>query len=113
LGKILLASLSSQQLEDFLYDGDFIALTPQTITSIGSLRSEIAAVRQRGYAVDNRKVYQTICCVGAPIRDPDGHNRGDILCGCGEEFVFDVAGRGGWAVDLSRGGDQPEDFRRL
>jgi IclR family acetate operon transcriptional repressor len=73
LGKILLASLSSQQLEDFLYDGDFIALTSQTITSIGSLRSEIAAVRQRGYAVDNREVYQTICCVGAPIRDPNGN----------------------------------------
>jgi IclR family acetate operon transcriptional repressor len=73
LGKILLASLSSQQLEDFLYDGDFIALTPQTITSIGSLRSEIAAVRQRGYAVDNREVYQTICCVGAPICDPNGN----------------------------------------
>jgi len=73
LGKILLASLSAQQLEDFLHDGDFIALTPQTITTVDSLRSEIAAVRQRGYAVDDREVYQTICCIGAPIRDPDGN----------------------------------------
>jgi DNA-binding IclR family transcriptional regulator len=73
LGKVLLASLSVQQLEDFLHDGDFVALTPQTITTIGSLRAEIAAVRQRGYAVDNREVYQAICCIGAPIRDPDGN----------------------------------------
>jgi IclR family acetate operon transcriptional repressor len=73
LGKILLASLSPQQLEDFLHDGDFIALTPQTITTIDGLRSEIAAVRQRGYAVDNKEVYQAICCIGAPIRDPDGN----------------------------------------
>jgi IclR family acetate operon transcriptional repressor len=73
LGKILLASLSSQQLEEFLHDGDFIALTPQTITTIDSLRSEIAAVRQRGYAVDDREAYQTICCVGVPIRDPEGN----------------------------------------
>jgi DNA-binding IclR family transcriptional regulator len=72
LGKILLAGLPAQQFEDFLYDGDFVALTPQTITGISSLRSEIAAVRQRGYAVDNREVFQTICCVGAPIRDPGG-----------------------------------------
>jgi DNA-binding IclR family transcriptional regulator len=73
LGKILLASLTPQQLEDFLHDGDFIALTPQTITTVESLRSEIAAVRQRGYAVDDREAYQTICCVGVPIRDPNGN----------------------------------------
>jgi len=73
LGKILLAGLSPQQLEDFLHDGDFIALTPQTITSVGGLRSEIASVRQRGYSVDNREAFQTICCVGAPIRDPGGN----------------------------------------
>jgi DNA-binding IclR family transcriptional regulator len=72
LGKILLAGLPVQQFEDFLYDGDFVALTPQTITAISDLRSEIAAVRQRGYAVDKKEVFQTICCVGAPIRDPGG-----------------------------------------
>ena len=73
LGKILLAGLPAQQLEDFLYDGDFIALTPQTVTTVGSLRSEIEAVRQRGYAVDNKEVFPTICCIGAPIRDPHGN----------------------------------------
>jgi IclR family acetate operon transcriptional repressor len=73
LGKSLLAGLPAQQLEDFLYDGDFVALTPQTITSVGSLRSEIQAVRQRGYSVDNKEVFQTICCVGAPVRDPAGN----------------------------------------
>ena len=73
LGKSLLAGLSAQQFEDFLYDGDFVALTPQTITSVDGLRSEIAAVRQRGYAVDNKEVFQTICCVGAPVRDPQGN----------------------------------------
>lgn len=73
LGKILLAGLPHDQIEDFLYDGDFVALTPQTITSVGGLKSELAAVRHRGYAVDNREVFQTICCVGAPILDPHGN----------------------------------------
>jgi DNA-binding IclR family transcriptional regulator len=72
LGKTLLAGMPAQQFEDFLYDGDFIALTPQTITGVGNLRSEIMAVRQRGFSVDNREVFQTICCVGAPVRDPGG-----------------------------------------
>jgi IclR family acetate operon transcriptional repressor len=72
LGKVLLAGLPALQLEDFLHDGDFIALTPQTITTIGGLRSEISTIRQRGYAVDNREAFQTICCVGAPVRDPSG-----------------------------------------
>jgi len=72
LGKSLLAGLPAERLEDFLYDGDFIALTPQTITTVGGLRSEISAVRQRGYALDSREIFQNICCVGAPVRDPSG-----------------------------------------
>jgi DNA-binding IclR family transcriptional regulator len=73
LGKVLLAGMEAADLEDFLYDGNFVALTPQTITTVTSLRAELAAVRERGYAVDNREVFQTICCVGAPIRDPHGN----------------------------------------
>jgi DNA-binding IclR family transcriptional regulator len=73
LGKVLLAGMPAPELEDFLYDGDFVALTPQTITTVASLRAELAAVRERGYAVDNREVFQTIACVGAPIRDPHGN----------------------------------------
>lgn len=73
LGKVLLASLSEDRLEEFLHDGDFVALTPQTITTVDGLRSEISAVRQCGYAVDDREAFQTICCVGAPVRDPGGN----------------------------------------
>ena len=73
LGKILLAGLSAQELEDFLYEDDLVALTPSTITTVASLRAEIGAVRQRGYAIDNREAFQTICCIGAPVRDPIGN----------------------------------------
>src|SRR5215469_9287930 len=73
LGKILLSGLSAQELDDFLHDGDLIALTPQTITSAGSLRAELSEVRARGYAVDNREAVQTIACIGTAIRDPLGN----------------------------------------
>ena len=98
LGKVLLAGMTASELEDFLYDGDFVALTPQTITTVGRLRTELAAVRQRGYAVDNREVLQTVTCVGAPIRDPYGNITAAIsfadwagnLCRCWEEEVSGV-----------------------
>jgi IclR family acetate operon transcriptional repressor len=72
LGKALIAGLGDNELEEFLHDGKFIALTPQTITGIEELRLEIEGVRERGYAVDDREVFQSICCVAAPIRDPSG-----------------------------------------
>jgi DNA-binding IclR family transcriptional regulator len=72
LGKVLVAGLDDHRLEEFLHDGKLIALTPQTITSVKELRLEIEAVRHCGYAVDDREVFQTICCIAAPILDPDG-----------------------------------------
>ena len=73
LGKVLLAGLSAQKFDDFLLDGQLVPLTPRTITSASALRAEIAEVRGRGYAVDNREVSQGICCLGVPIADPDGN----------------------------------------
>jgi DNA-binding IclR family transcriptional regulator len=78
LGKILLSGLSDEELEEFLRDGKLVALTPQTITDTGKLRSEIEAVRQRGYAIDDKEAYQTLCCIGAPIRDPSGQTMAAI-----------------------------------
>lgn len=104
LGKVLLAGMAPPQFEDFLYDGDLVALTPQTISSVPSLRAEIAAVRERGYAVDNREVCHAICCVGMPIRDPAGNtvaaisfaDSADNLCSTWEQ---DVAGHLAAAAD--------------
>ena len=73
IGKVLLAGLPPHELEDYLHDGVFVSLTPQTITTIGSLRAEIGEVREKGFSVDNKEVFQTICCVGVPILDPDGN----------------------------------------
>jgi DNA-binding IclR family transcriptional regulator len=72
LGKVLLSDLRPQQLDDFLCDGTLIGLTPRTITAENDLRSEIEAVRQRGYAVDDREVYPWMSCIAAPIRDSSG-----------------------------------------
>lgn len=73
LGKILLAGLPAEQIEEFLRDGRFVALTDRTITDVASLRSEIQRVREQGYAIDDREISQNVYCIGVPIQDPHGH----------------------------------------
>jgi IclR family acetate operon transcriptional repressor len=72
LGKVLLAGLPQDQLEEFLRDGRFVALTDRTITDVSDLRAEIGRVRERGYAVDDREISQSVYCIGVPILDPHG-----------------------------------------
>jgi DNA-binding IclR family transcriptional regulator len=72
LGKVLLSGLSDEQLDEFLRDGELVALTPQTITDRRRLAIEINEIRRRGFAIDDREVLPAICCIGAPVRDPNG-----------------------------------------
>lgn len=72
LGKVLLAGLPAEQLEEFLRDGRFVALTDRTITDVAGLRSEISKVREQGYAIDDREISQNVYCIGVPVLDPHG-----------------------------------------
>ena len=73
LGKVLLAALSPEEVEAFMADGQFVALTPNTITDEKALRLELAKVRAQGYAVDDCEFRSDMACVAAPIRDEQGH----------------------------------------
>lgn len=72
LGKVLLAALPPDQLENFILDGDLVALTPHTITDRARLRAELETVRRKGYAVDNREYHADMRCVAVPVRDAQG-----------------------------------------
>lgn len=72
LGKALLSGLSDERLDDYLREGELVAMTPQTVTDRRKLFSQIRDIRHTGYSIDDREAYQTICCVGAPIYDPGG-----------------------------------------
>jgi DNA-binding IclR family transcriptional regulator len=72
LGKVLLAALPDEEVESFILDGELIALTPYTITTAAALRAEIARVRERGYALDDREHHANMRCIAVPVLDGEG-----------------------------------------
>ena len=72
LGKVLLAALPAEQLENFILEGELVALTPHTITDRALLRAELDRIRAQGYAVDDREYQANMRCIAVPIHDADG-----------------------------------------
>jgi DNA-binding IclR family transcriptional regulator len=75
LGKCLLSAFSRDDLKQVMSRCAFERFTPNTITTLKGLVSELALVRQRGYALDNLEYSLSNRCVGAPIYD----YRGEIV----------------------------------
>lgn len=71
-GKVLLAFLPPEVVEPVLR-APLAAYTDKTITSPDLLRQELAAVRQRGYALADEEFEVGVWAISAPIRDMDGH----------------------------------------
>ena len=73
VGKMLLASLPAATLDARLpEDAPLRAMTPHTITSPQELRSQLAAIRERGIAIEQRESNPDVSCIAAPVRDSAG-----------------------------------------
>jgi len=72
LGKVLLAALPPDALESYISSGDFVPLTPMTITDPADLRLELSRVRESGFALDAQESSQQLVCLAVPIRGGDG-----------------------------------------
>jgi IclR family acetate operon transcriptional repressor len=68
-GKVMLAWLPQKELDAFLADYPFRALTATTITSRRSFTEQLRLVRQRGYAMDLGETMEGHHCLGAPVFD--------------------------------------------
>jgi IclR family pca regulon transcriptional regulator len=69
LGKVLLAGLSLEELNDNLAHHELTAYTQNTITSHDKLIAELELIRQRGYAIGNEELTQGLRAAAAPILD--------------------------------------------
>lgn len=72
LGKALLASLSPQDVKRRLEGVELIAHTPQTITDIDTLLTELEEVRSRGYSIDQGEYTIGVYCIAVGIQDQTG-----------------------------------------
>jgi DNA-binding IclR family transcriptional regulator len=71
-GKLVLAELSSDELDAWLEETERTALTEATIVRPDELRTELARVRARGYAELVDELEDGLASLSAPVRSPVG-----------------------------------------
>ena len=72
VGKVLLADLSEQGLEEIIREKGLPRRTANTITDPKKLRAELAQIRQQGYAIDCEEIEEGLECAAAPVRNSKG-----------------------------------------
>lgn len=78
LGKVILAALKPEQLDNFLKRAELTPVTPNSITDAGALRKNLEDVRQSGIAFDDGEFNAEVRCIGVPVRDFTGQIIGAI-----------------------------------
>jgi IclR family KDG regulon transcriptional repressor len=72
VGKAMLAELTDAEVSEIVRRSGLKAFTPNTITTGTALKTELRAVRARGYAIDNEEKEPGLRCVSAPVRNDSG-----------------------------------------
>ncbi len=72
MGRVLLASLPSHQLDDYLERVPLEPLTVRTVTSAERLREELDRVRQQGWAIVDQELEAGLRSIAAPITGRGG-----------------------------------------
>lgn len=69
MGRVLLADLSPDELDDYLASTKLEPLTDRTITGETELRAELERVRRQGWALVDQELEEGIRSIAAPLRD--------------------------------------------
>ncbi len=72
LGKVILAYLPDEKVEEILTVVTLNPETANTITSTEELMQELEEINQQGYALDNEEFEEGIKCIASPIFNHDG-----------------------------------------
>lgn len=78
LGKVLLASMGPEGVEEYIKGYGLEAFTPRTIINPRALKSQLETIRASEFATDIEEFTDNLCCVASPIKDSDGCIRGAI-----------------------------------
>lgn len=72
IGRAILAFRPNWELERYIEEAVFEALTPRSTPNADVLRERIKETQARGYAVDDGEILEEACCVSSPVRDFEG-----------------------------------------
>ncbi len=72
MGRVLLAGLSDQELDDYLQNAELVALTSATLTDRDRLREAVLAIRKQGWGWVDGELDESICGLAVPVRDRTG-----------------------------------------
>ena len=77
-GLSILSTLSQVQVDELYAGVELEPLTDNSIASPRALRERLAAVRERGYAVDDGETVRGMICIGAPVSGDAGETVGAV-----------------------------------
>jgi IclR family transcriptional regulator, pca regulon regulatory protein len=72
MGRVLLAALDPEELDDRLARVQIDPLTPTTVADVVALRSELDRIRDRGWAAVDQELELGVRSAAVPIRDASG-----------------------------------------
>lgn len=78
LGKVLLAGMGSEYVEDYIRAHGLEAFTPRTIVQPTQLHAHLNKVRMVGVATELEEFAQNLCSVAAPVERASGEVEGAI-----------------------------------
>ncbi len=71
-GKIHLADMDEEELEDFFKHVKLIPFTKNTIVDKEVLKKHIQQVKEKGYAIDDEEWEEEVRCLSVPVKDYTG-----------------------------------------
>ena len=78
MGRVMLCSLSDEELDRRFQGYGFTRFTPRTIGSLKELKAALEEDRARGYVAQESQLAEGTFAIAAPIRERDGHVIGAI-----------------------------------
>ena len=73
VGKVLLAAMPDDKIEQLAASGAFERRTEHSIIELDALRAELERIRQQGWAQDCEEYAYGSACVAAPVLDHEGN----------------------------------------
>ncbi len=89
VGKAILSTFSSDEIDDYLDRTDLIAFTSKTITSAKKLKSELGKIKKNGFALESEEYFSGLACISMPIYQSDGKAEAAISVSGSADFFDD------------------------